>query len=89
MGEGSSWFTSANDRGNKSDLEKVRAILRGTTPEGPEGYTLEESPARKAPEREYLNAIRLNFHASKDDMDYEALLAGLVTSAIIGKGNLE
>ncbi|GKA18259.1 gag-pol polyprotein [Tanacetum coccineum] len=27
--------------------------------------------------KEYSHAIRLNFHASEDDMDYEALLAGL------------
>ncbi|GJY55646.1 reverse transcriptase domain-containing protein [Tanacetum coccineum] len=32
----------------------------------------------------YLYAIRLNFHASEDSMDYEALLVGLVASA--GRG---
>ncbi|GJQ99181.1 reverse transcriptase domain-containing protein [Tanacetum coccineum] len=34
--------------------------------------------------KEYSHAIRLNFYASEDDMDYEALLVGLVASA--GKG---
>ncbi|GJT18572.1 hypothetical protein Tco_0877278 [Tanacetum coccineum] len=29
-------------------------------------------------EKEYSHAVGLNFHASKDDMDYEALLVGLV-----------
>nr|GEW14568.1 hypothetical protein [Tanacetum cinerariifolium] len=31
--------------------------------------------------KEYSHATRLNLHASKDDMDYEALLAGLAASA--------
>ncbi|GJY84324.1 hypothetical protein Tco_0497700 [Tanacetum coccineum] len=35
-----------------------------------------ESPERK----EYSHAIRLNFNASEDDMDYEALLAGIAAS---------
>ncbi|GKB59229.1 putative reverse transcriptase domain-containing protein [Tanacetum coccineum] len=37
------------------------------------------------PERkEYPHAVHLSFYASEDDMDYEALLAGLVASA--GRG---
>nr|GFB26401.1 hypothetical protein [Tanacetum cinerariifolium] len=38
--------------------------------------------------REYSHAICLNFHASKDDMDYEALLAGLVAFAERGMKDL-
>ncbi|GJW39849.1 reverse transcriptase domain-containing protein [Tanacetum coccineum] len=33
--------------------------------------------------KEYSHAIHLNFHASEDNMDYEALLAGLVVSTEI------
>ncbi|GJY75286.1 hypothetical protein Tco_0480402 [Tanacetum coccineum] len=32
--------------------------------------------------KEYSHVIRLNFYASEDDMDYEALLAGLVIKGI-------
>nr|GFC60814.1 hypothetical protein [Tanacetum cinerariifolium] len=39
--------------------------------------------------REYSHAICLNFHASKDDMDYEALLAGLVAFAERGMKDLD
>ncbi|GKC10868.1 hypothetical protein Tco_1007650 [Tanacetum coccineum] len=36
---------------------------------------------KKNPEgKEYSHAIRLNFHASEDDMDYEALLVGLAVA---------
>nr|GEW70174.1 hypothetical protein [Tanacetum cinerariifolium] len=35
-------------------------------------------------EREYSHAIRLNLHASKEDMDYEAFLARLIAS--VGRG---
>ncbi|GJR60976.1 hypothetical protein Tco_1503138 [Tanacetum coccineum] len=31
-------------------------------------------------EREYSHTVQLNFHASEDDMDYEALLAGLAVA---------
>nr|GEW37127.1 hypothetical protein [Tanacetum cinerariifolium] len=31
--------------------------------------------------KEYSHAVRLNFYAFEDNMDYKALLAGLVTSA--------
>ncbi|GJS81684.1 hypothetical protein Tco_0748225 [Tanacetum coccineum] len=105
MEEGKFLGYMATTEGIKSDLEKVRAILRGTTPEGPETRITKEPPTKRETSRgtdpntkgleaihwkraqqgrlrrEYLNAIRLNFHASKDDMDYEALLAGLVASA--------
>ncbi|GKE55950.1 reverse transcriptase domain-containing protein [Tanacetum coccineum] len=39
-------------------------------------------------EREYSHAIHLNLHASEEDMDYEALLAGLIASTRRGMKDL-
>ncbi|GKC78325.1 reverse transcriptase domain-containing protein, partial [Tanacetum coccineum] len=39
-------------------------------------------------EKKYSHAICLNFYAFEDDMDYEALLAGLVASARRGMKDL-
>ncbi|GJR83597.1 reverse transcriptase domain-containing protein [Tanacetum coccineum] len=57
---------------------------RETGKEGSGVVMILDSPEGKV----YSYAIRLNFHASEDSMDYEALLVGLVTSARRGMKDL-
>nr|GEW23554.1 hypothetical protein [Tanacetum cinerariifolium] len=56
---------SSGDSEARRDLKKSYFLGQGT-----EGL-----------EKEYSHAVRLNFHALKDDMDYEALLVGLAAAA--------
>ncbi|GKB07815.1 reverse transcriptase domain-containing protein [Tanacetum coccineum] len=85
-------FPMAN--GHMEHMSRVRehAILRNRSISG---RRLEKYPMVSKgivlvdpEEKEYSHAIRLNFYASEDDMDYEALLAGLVAFAKSGMKDL-
>ncbi|GJZ98492.1 reverse transcriptase domain-containing protein [Tanacetum coccineum] len=84
MEEGKFLGYMATTEGIKADPKKRLYIGRDPSKEGSGVGMILVDPM----EREYSHAICLNFQASEGDMDYEALLAGLVASAGQGMKDL-